>query len=269
MGTEAMRAFAPWALGIMAGILIPMTAMAAPNTAMCHASTGPLRGTLVELYTSEGCSSCPPADRLFAQVAANADPVRLSLLAFHVDYWDSSGWPDRFGSAAWSARQRDRVSRAGSASVYTPQVMVGQRVGFPWGSSAAMAELQKASRQASPLSIGMTARRAGTGLDLELKVASQAGGALPAGNLYLALYENGLSTHVKAGENQGVLLRHERVVRQLLGPFPLSATGWSRTLHVSVPGDADADKLGLTAFVQSRPGDTLQAVRLPLGDCAR
>ncbi len=251
------------------GLLVPAIAMAAPTAPMCHAATGAQRGALVELYTSEGCSSCPPADRWFAQLSGTADPARLSLLAFHVDYWDSIGWPDRFGSGANSERQHDRVVNAGSSAVYTPQVMLGQRVGLPWGTPAALAALHGINAQASPLTLELTATPGATGFDVGLKALPMAAGKLPNAALYLALYENGLSTQVRAGENSGALLRHERVVRQLLGPYPLSGTQWSRTLRIALPHDAHADRLGLTAFVQSRPGETLQALSLPLGSCAR
>ncbi len=255
-------------LTLLVGLLIPIIAMSMPtNAPMCHATTGAQRGALVELYTSEGCSDCPPADRWFSQLAASADPIRLSLLAFHVDYWDSIGWPDRFGSAAFSARQHDRVINAGSASVYTPQMMVGQRVGFPWGGSTA--GLRGNTAQASPLGLDLSATPDAGGFSVDLKATPNAGGVLPTGALYLALYENGLSTQVKAGENNGVLLHHERVVRQLLGPYPLSGAQWSRALHVAAPRDAHATQLGLTAFVQSKPGDTLQALSLPLARCLR
>jgi hypothetical protein len=235
----------------------------------CHAATGPLRGALVELYTSEGCSSCPPADRWFATLAASADPSKLSLLAFHVDYWDSLGWPDRFGSGAFSERQRLRVSHAGSSSVYTPQVMFDQRVGFPWGSDAALAALKTANAQPSTLAIDLSAAMAGNGYDVAVKAAPAGGTALPSALLYVALYENGLSTQVKTGENGGVLLHHERVVRQMLGPFPLTGASWARTLHVAGPSDARAPRLGVTAFVQTPRGDTLQALSMPLAACAR
>jgi len=234
---------------------------------VCHAMTGAQRGALVELYTSEGCSSCPPADRWFAGLAASADPQKLSLLAFHVDYWDSIGWPDRFGSGAFSQRQYERVGSVGSRSVYTPQVMLGQRVGFPWGTPAAIAALRAVNAQPSMVALDLSANPAPGGLNVDLK-ATPVAGVLPNAALYLVLYENGLSTQVKAGENEGVLLRHERVVRQLLGPYPLSGTQWSRALHVAEPHDAHAGSIGLTAFVQARSGDTLQALSLPLGACA-
>lgn len=250
-------------------LLFPIVGTAATPAPVCHALTGAQRGALVELYTSEGCSSCPPADHWFAELAANADPVRLSLLAFHVDYWDSIGWPDRFGSGAYSDRQRDRVGNAGSKAVYTPQVMLGQRVGFPWGASAALGSLRSVNAKPSPVGLDLSATQSGNGFDVALKALPAAGGALSDSALYLALYENGLTTQVKAGENNGMQLHHERVVRQLLGPYPLSGLPWSRVLHVVPTHDAHQDRLGLTAFIQSHSGDTLQALSLPLAACAR
>ena len=255
---------------LFACLFVPIVASAAPTSApSCHAATGAQRGALVELYTSEGCSSCPPADRWFAQVAATADPARLSLLAFHVDYWDDIGWPDRFGSGAFSDRQRDRVAHAGDRSVYTPQVMVGQRVGFPWGTPAALPALRALNVSPSPLALALDATPSANGYDVSLKASPLDAKGLPNGALFLALYQNGLSTQVKAGENSGALLHHERVVRQLLGPYPLAGAEWSRSLHVASPRDARGDRLGLTAFVQSGRGDTLQALSLPLATCAR
>ena len=251
----------------LVGLMQASGATGATTGRVCHAMTGAQRGALVELYTSEGCSSCPPADRWFAGLAATADPQKLSLLAFHVDYWDSIGWPDRFGTGAFSERQHTRVASVGNKSIYTPQVMLGQRVGFPWGTPAALAALRAVNAQPSPLALDLTANPAPGGLDVDLK-AIPAAGALPDAALYLALYEDGLSTQVKAGENKGVLLHHERVVRQLLGPYPLSGTQWARSVHVAEPRDAHAGRTGLTAFVQSRYGETLQALSLPLGTCA-
>jgi len=267
MMSKLLRGFFTAAFCVVLGSLM-QTSAAAPTGPTCHATTGAQRGALVELYTSEGCSSCPPADRWFADLARTADPLKLSLLAFHVDYWDSIGWPDRFGSGAFSARQHDRVVSVGSKSVYTPQVMLGQRVGFPWGTPAALAALHAVNALPSQLSLDLTANLGTSGFDVNLK-AMPTTGVLPNAALYLALYENGLSTQVKAGENDGVLLHHERVVRQLLGPYPLTGTQWSRELHVASPRDAHPNQLGLTAFVQSAKGDTLQALSLPLGACAR
>lgn len=268
MSNHLQRLCATFSSIALVGLMQAGDATGATASRVCHAMTGPQRGALVELYTSEGCSSCPPADRWLAGVAATADPQKLSLLAFHVDYWDSIGWPDRFGSGAFSQRQYARVASAGSRSVYTPQVMLGQRVGLPWGAPAALAAVRAVNAQPSRLSLDLTANPVPGGLDVDLK-ATPAAGALPNAALYLVLYENGLSTQVKAGENEGAQLHHERVVRKLLGPYPLSGSQWSRSVHVAEPRDAHADRTGLTAFVQARSGETLQALSLPLAACAR
>jgi len=268
MSNRLQRFLATLSSILLVGLMQAGAAAGATAGQVCHAMTGMQRGALVELYTSEGCSSCPPADRWFAGMAATADPQKLSLLAFHVDYWDSIGWPDRFGSGIFSERQHDRVAGVGSRSVYTPQVMFGQRVGFPWGTPAALAALRAVNALPSTLALDLTASPGPGGLNVDLK-ATPTVGSLPNAALYLVLYENGLSTQVKAGENEGALLHHERVVRQLLGPYPLSGTQWSRSLHVAEPRDARADRTGLTAFVQTRSGETLQALSLPLGACAR
>lgn len=272
-----MSKFIQAALAGMTAVMLSMTANAgiAPGPA-CHASSGPQRGALLELYTSEGCSSCPPADRWFAAQATAADPVKLSLLAFHVDYWDSIGWPDRFGSAANSSRQQMRVAQSGSNSVYTPQVMLGIHTGLPWQSPArALAAVQAANAQSSMLALVLSAMPdAGLPQSNRWQVNVQTapvrpGIALPSAQVYLALYQDGLSSQVRGGENRGVTLHHDRVVRALYGPWPLAAMRWTHSVDVTPPRDASGGRLGLTAFVQSGgDGDVLQALSLPLAMCS-
>jgi len=79
---------------------------------------------LLELYTSEGCDSCPPADRWLSGLELGTPPLRAVALAFHVDYWDRLGWRDRFGSAVFTERQHEQQSRRHAAFVYTPQVLL-------------------------------------------------------------------------------------------------------------------------------------------------
>ena len=113
--------------------LAAIAALPAIADESCSTTSGDQIIPLVELYTSEGCSSCPPADRWLSTQLARKD---INLLAFHVDYWDSIGWKDRFASPAYSQRQRERVNAAGADTVYTPQVMVGRDVRTSWQSSA-------------------------------------------------------------------------------------------------------------------------------------
>lgn len=101
--------------------------------ASCSATSPVTAGHLVELYTSEGCSSCPPADRWLRNLPARDDVVAL---AFHVDYWDYLGWRDRFADSRFTDRQRAMAARAGSGTVYTPEVALDGREWRRWSSGA-------------------------------------------------------------------------------------------------------------------------------------
>ena len=239
------------------------------SAATCQARSAATTGNLLELYTSEGCSSCPPADRWFGELSADADSQGLSLLAFHVDYWDDIGWPDRFAQHAFTLRQSSRARAGGSSTVYTPQVMLSSRLDLRWNKPAqVVAALAEAGRKPSGVELQLSARPNSDKWLVEIR-ASQLLRADSNPRIYLAMYENGLSSTVKAGENAGSTLRHERVVRGLWGPWPLAATGTTRALQVTAPKLANPANLGFTAFVQDeKSGVTLQALSLALKDCA-
>ena len=243
--------------------LVPGLALSAP---FCEARSGADTGALLELYTSEGCSSCPPADRWFSKLAASAQSQGLSLLAFHVDYWDEIGWPDRFAQHDFTERQSRRVAVGGSTTIYTPQVMLSSQLGLRWYKpeqvAAALAEVR---REPAVIALHLRAQSMPGQWQVNL-AASSVAGLSASSRMYLALYENGLSSTVKAGENAGATLHHERVVRGLWGPWPVAQ---ARRLQVTPPINAMPAQLGLTAFVQDeRTGATLQALSLPLGSCA-
>ena len=247
--------------------IVPGLAQAASQT--CSAQSGAQAGALIELYTSEGCSSCPPADQWFKKLAVNADPQQLSLLAFHVDYWDSLGWRDRFSRHTYTERQSQRVRAAGSATIYTPQVMLSANLGLHWyqpqAVSSALTQLQ---RKPATVQVDMTAQADGEQWRVSVK-ATPLTTISPGAQLYLALYENDIVSVVKAGENDGVTLHHDRVVRGLWGPWSMSKTATAQDLRVTLPPDARGAHSGLTAFVQnSHSGETLQALSLPLSGCS-
>jgi hypothetical protein len=176
---------------------------------------------VVELFTSEGCSSCPRADALLNELAGEADP-RVLTLAFHVDYWDSLGWRDPFASPESTARQRAYATALGDDGVYTPEMIVNGTEAFT-GSDRSRATAAIARALGSPslarldLSPAPPAARTST-----LDVAYRVEGAPPGAVLDVALVEDGLSSRVLAGENAGRTLRHESVVRawatRVLGP---------------------------------------------------
>ncbi len=242
-------------LAVLAGLTF-----AAAAQAECLARAETVSVPLVELYTSEGCSSCPPADRWLSQLA----PGKVVPLALHVDYWDYIGWRDRFAQARFSQRQRDMAGRGGGGVVYTPQVMLNGRDFRPWHNPAAFDDAVRRNA-GRPLRARLALAMAGGAA--EGWTARLTGEVLPRqgrSEAYLALYENGLVSAVEAGENRGTRLRHDYVVRQWLGPLPVGADGRIAHSHTFAPRDGiDFTRAGVAAFVQdSDSGEVLQAVAL-------
>lgn len=227
----------------------------------CVARSGPTATPLVELFTSEGCSSCPPADRWLSKQLNGTD---ANFLAFHVDYWDDIGWPDRFASASFSQLQRQRVGAVGQSTVYTPQVMLGDAVQAPWRQQAAWQQALKQARQPAGAALTLHLQRNDGGWQALLGAAPVGAGA-QGPQLWLARYIDGQSTNVRAGENRGVTLRHDRVVRQLSGPWALGGAG-AVSQKIDLP--SENSPWGVTAFVQDKRGRILQSLSLPAARCA-
>ena len=251
--------------------LLAVAAFTGPASAdVCAAKSGREAVKLVELYTSEGCDSCPPADRWLSTTFRNdAGGVAAIPLAFHVDYWDRLGWKDRFASPAYTERQYAAMRANRARFVYTPQVLVQGRDYPEWrgrGSTAfttvhstsARAEIAlEAEPQRGSIAVKATAR---------VPMPSDRKGA----GLYLAFTDDGLASDVKAGENAGVRLTHDHVVRMLRAAPALNANGevrWEVTLPLPAEQGSGSS---IVAFVQnSGTGDVLQALSLPLiASCA-
>jgi hypothetical protein len=237
---------------------ITLAASAVVASAQCRIESPAHRVALLELYTSEGCNSCPPADRWLA--AQKFDASRVVALAFHVDYWNQLGWEDRFSHADYSARQREIAQRNGGRFVYTPQFVLDGRDWQQWRAAGALGEaLSKLSREQSGAAISITATREGSTAVVEGSVTMREDGA---GAVWLALYEDDLQTVVRAGENRGRTLEHDRVVRILLGPIRAQArTAIKVRERLALRPEWRAEHLGLAVFAQdTRTGSTLQAV---------
>src|SRR5439155_3600475 len=167
---------------------------------------------VVELFTSEGCSSCPPADALLREIdsAAQRDRAPVYALAFHVDYWDALGWADPYASARWSQRQKAYAEARGGESVYTPQMLVNGGASFV-GSDRQKAEraIAAALGQRASVSVSVRAERSDDGA---LRVRVVTNGAPEGAVVNVALVERGLVSGVARGENAGKTLRHDGVV---------------------------------------------------------
>ncbi len=157
---------------------------------------------LVELFTSEGCSSCPPADRLLQKLDS-----QVVVLSEHVDYWDQLGWKDQFSSPAFTARQRDYSRMLNLPDVYTPQMIVDGETAFVGSDSGKAVEaIAKAGRRKKA---DLRIARAEAGLSIDAT-------GLPAtAELMLALAEDTAASNVAAGENKGQRLAHVAVLRSL------------------------------------------------------
>lgn len=168
---------------------------------------------IVELFTSEGCSSCPPADDLLSRLAHTQPVANAQIIALeeHVDYWNHLGWSDPFSSAAFSARQNEYATILRTDDVYTPQVLVNGRTQFVGGDAGvASREVAKAAALPSTYSLRL---QADSKLNVSLKRGP--GGVSKSADVFLAITEDGLSSNVAHGENRGRTLRHAPVVRKL------------------------------------------------------
>ena len=253
-------------LGLALCALAPGVRAAEPA---CRAESGERTLPLVELYTSEGCSSCPAADRwLSATLGGGA--VEATALAFHVDYWDRLGWPDRFARPEWSARQRSIAREARSAVVYTPQVLL-QGADFPgWRGGDASRAIAGAAAAPARADIVLEARRAGARVAVAATSRVRDPSEAPGARLAVAWVDSGHVTDVRRGENAGVVLAHDRVVRALAVGREADPSGTMRVdATFDRPADAGRDPQ-LVAFVErGARREVLQALALPLDGCAR
>ncbi|HET7437043.1 MAG TPA: DUF1223 domain-containing protein [Thermoanaerobaculia bacterium] len=160
---------------------------------------------VVELFTSQGCSSCPPADALLQQLAR--DPHVIAL-AFHVDYWDHLGWRDPFSSRDWSVRQGDYVRAMKLSSAYTPQIVVnGSREMVGSNAMAVNRAIAEESRRAETARVSL--KREGEAVRVQSTAPREA-------DLFVVLFENAPETKVARGENGGRTLVNANVVRKVV-----------------------------------------------------
>lgn len=243
----------------IAAILIAATATLTHAFAAEKEDDQQARVGLLELYTSEGCSSCPPADKWLSSLARPEwVPTKLVVLAFHVDYWDDLGWKDRFSQRLFTERQQALVKATKLATAYTPQFVFNGRDYRERGTIEARALAVNA--QPATVRIALETTITERTLHLHALVEPAAPHHAPA-SLYIALYENNLETRVPAGENRGRQLRHDYVVRTLFNPSKVSSSKplrWERDFPV--PQDWKIADLGVAAFVQNdSTGEVLHA----------
>ncbi len=233
----------------------------------CSAQSQAGTTALVELYTSEGCDSCPPADRWLSGLGARGlVPGKVVPIALHVDYWDYIGWKDPYAKPEFTLRQRLHAQLKRSRLVYTPQVLLQGQDFRGWSSGAFDREVARINARPAAARIALTIVAARPGA-FEVETAAEVPDPARRTDaaLYLATYGSQLKSEVRAGENRGKTLPHDFVVFEWQGPLALGAAGklQDRRALPLLP-KANPAHSGVVAFVQNRAsGEVLQALMRP------
>ena len=226
---------------VLAAVLIPI------SVAKTGTPDAARKCVVVELFTSEGCSSCPPADALLGRLreVKLADGVEIAPLGLHVDYWNQQGWIDRFSSDAYTRRQQKYAERFRIEGPYTPQMVVDGQLQFTGNDAnrAQQAILQEAQRP-QPAQIQISP---GEPDSVQIQVKTGTGAA---GEVMLAVTEDNLATKVGAGENGGRELHHWAVVRELRSIGRLHDGSFESAVPLKLKKDWKREDLRVVVFVQ-------------------
>ena len=216
---------------------------------------------VVELFTSEGCSSCPPADALLVKLSQmdGTKGPEVIVLGEHVDYWNHIGWTDRFSSHEFTVRQQEYAQHFGLESTYTPQMVIdGQQQVLGSDANGVARDIESALKKAKPAVVSVS-RVGGNGYQVSVKADNE------KGKVYLAVTEDGLSSEVKGGENGGRTLHHAGVVRELRSIGSLSKGEFQKKVDVPLQRDWNPANLKLVIFLQQGDaGPILGAISLRL-----
>ena len=218
---------------------------------------------VVELYTSEGCSSCPPADAWISRLGETLGKgIEAVPLAFHVDYWNYLGWEDPFSDPDYTSRQRMLGALNRQRSIYTPEFLVSGRE--TRGTRAVVDAIRSANAESATVDIRLAVERAGTG---EVAAEVSVGGDTGNAELYLAVFENGITREIGGGENRGRTLRYDFVVRSFRKVALLGQEDYMATHSIALEPDWNPANLGLAVLVMDRRSSaTRQALSTPLGE---
>jgi len=234
-------------LTLSVAIFLLAIAFAVKNQA--QPPSGPRTPVLVELFTSEGCSSCPPADRLLIELKQKQPVPNAQVIALgqHVDYWNYIGWKDRFSSPQFTARQQEYADRLNDGP-YTPQMVIDGTASLVGNDAGGVSRaITRAAAAAKPVQVELS--QAGDQVQIRLR-----GLANSSPEVFFALVEDDLESKVKAGENDGVTLHHVAVTRELRSLGRASGDAWTGTAAVKLDGGIRKEKSQALVFVQNPGG---------------
>ena len=213
---------------------------------------------IAELFTSEGCSSCPPADDVLTRLITSQPVAGVTVVGLgeHVDYWDRLGWRDPFSSASFTSRQSlygANVFRTGN--IYTPQIVIDGRLEGIGSDFNAIRKAVLEAAKSLKAALTVSGRRDGDRLSVDLQVdAAPEVIRKESADVIVAITEDRLVTDVRRGENGGRTLKHSAVVRSLMtvGEFGLQDRAFSKTASTTLSHEWKTENLRIVAFVQER-----------------
>lgn len=214
----------------------------------------------VELYTSEGCSSCPPADQWFqALIELPREELDVLALAFHVDYWDYLGWKDRFGNPKHTSRQRLLGEKNHQQSIYTPEFFVDGVEAR--GTKKVIEKIRNTNNRQASIQLKLSISKTAEALQLELQSGTPDADGKPLQHRFF-VYENQLMSDVKKGENSGERLFHQQVVRYMSPALNFKDTN---QYEININPQWRLDNIGVAALVTAPGNDNyLQVVHSPI-----
>jgi len=236
-----------WSIVALPFVILPIAFAWSMSEGQAGTPEGPL---VLELFTSQGCSSCPPADRILAKLATKGiEGKTLAPLSFHVDYWDDLGWPDPHASPAWTERQRDYARALKGDRVYTPQLVVGGSTEMVGSNLVNVTgAIAKAAR---PALLPVTAAWSKDSLEITATAPADA-------DVIVVVWDDAPATAVKRGENAGETLGNARAVRRL---ERVAKAGVRSTITVKI--DPTWRSVGAVAFAQRADRKIVSSAFLP------
>jgi hypothetical protein len=240
---------------IMIAIAVMAAAFARPFNKKEKEDTGTPEANngfvVAELFTSEGCSSCPPADKLVEKIQSENPGKSIYVLAFHVDYWDHQGWKDRFSDPAYTARQRKYADWLNLETIYTPQMVINGHKEFIGSYEGPITKaITKELGQPAAQTVSLQTHVEGNKLHVDFT-----GAAEKNAELVLALVQKTATSNVKAGENTGRQLSHVQIVRQLY----TQDVNNNKKITLELPADFNAKGFELIGFVQHKKDGRITA----------
>ncbi|SDQ01431.1 hypothetical protein SAMN05428975_5795 [Mucilaginibacter sp. OK268] len=244
------------AVMVLAAFIIPKGNVPVKNKAIADGKGF----AVVELFTSEGCSSCPPADELVARIQKEDKDKQVYILAFHVDYWNRLGWKDVFSSADYSKRQNEYANWLNLQSVYTPQIVVNGKKEFVGSEEGTLRNAITAGLRTNPAAtLTLNTQKGQDHITVQYRV----NGAEKNTNLLLALVQKAAQTKVQRGENGGRTLSHVQIVRKIQN-LAINAGG-NGNATIAIPEGINTQDWEVIGLVQNNTnGEILAATKANL-----